>query len=121
MTQTDHLRILSGYRILALISISDGKFSAEEGILLLRYMSEEHSDPQQILAETENLLSLPKDEMYSAFFHALETYYTHSSEDQRIKFLNNAVKMVVADKQISPEENDLLKEIFNAWDADHEF
>jgi hypothetical protein len=50
---------------------------------------------------------------------AMNDFYEDSIEKERNDFLNKAVRMVMADKQITVEENQFLIELFNSWDIEH--
>jgi len=113
-------KVIAGYHILMIISNSDGEFSPEEGLEMVNYLSESFPFTVSLDEELERLLKLPKEDYYNHFMHAIEDFYQDSTAEERIHFLNNAVRMVVADKKITTEENTYLRELFNAWDAEHE-
>jgi hypothetical protein len=50
----------------------------------------------------------------------MNDFYEDSTPEERIHFLDFAVKIVKADNKITVEENQYLKELFFAWDSDNE-
>jgi hypothetical protein len=50
----------------------------------------------------------------------MNDFYEDSVAQERVDFLNFAVKVVKADKKITSEENKYLKELFFAWESEHE-
>ena len=50
----------------------------------------------------------------------MNDFYEDSTAKERTEFLNFAVKMVKADDKITTEENKYLKELFFAWESEHE-
>ena len=50
----------------------------------------------------------------------MNDFYEDSTPKERNSFLKYAVKMVSADKKITPEENKYLKELFFAWESEYE-
>lgn len=112
-------KVIAGYHILMIISNSDGEFSPEEGLMMVDYLSESFPFNVNLDNELEELSKLPRDEYYNHFVKAMGDFYEDSTEKERIDFLNKAVKMVMADKKITVEENQFLNELFNGWDIEH--
>ena len=50
----------------------------------------------------------------------MNDFYEDSTKKERTALLKFAVKVVNADKKITAEENRYLKELFFAWDSEHE-
>jgi len=66
------------------------------------------------------LSALPKEDYFLHFNNAMNDFYEDSTAKERTEFLNFAVKMVKADDKITTEENKYLKELFFAWESEHE-
>ena len=68
----------------------------------------------------EILSAMPSEDYFLHFNNSMNDFYEDSTAQERVDFLKFAVKMVKADKKITPEENKFLKELFFAWDSEHE-
>jgi uncharacterized tellurite resistance protein B-like protein len=113
-------KVIAGFHMLMIISHSDGEFSPEEGLEIVEYMSESFPFDVALDNEIDFLSKLRPDDYFNHFTRAMNDFYLDSNEKERIQFLDKAVKIVMADKKITKEENIFLMEIFNAWDAEHE-
>ena len=71
-------------------------------------------------SEIAELSALPKENYFLHFNNAMNDFYEDSTEKERNSFLKFAVKLAKADNKITPEENKYLKELFFAWDSEHE-
>lgn len=112
-------KIIAGYHMLMLISVVDNEFSPEEGEQMVEYLTDSFPFDVSLDNELEFLSSLSKDEYYNHFIKCMNDFYSDSNEKERNDFLNKAVKMVIADKKITVEENRFLTELYNAWDIEH--
>ncbi|HRE96291.1 MAG TPA: TerB family tellurite resistance protein [Flavobacteriales bacterium] len=113
-------KVMAGYHILMIISNADGEFSPEEGIQMVDYMSDSFPFDVSLDNELDELLKLKREDYFNHFVNAMDDFYIDSTAEERSKFLNNAVKMVMADKKITSEESMYLREIFNAWEPETE-
>lgn len=113
-------KVIAGYHMLMIISHSDGDFSPEEGLQMVDYL--EKSFPFKVSLDNELavIAAMNKDDYYNHFLKAMDDFYLDSTEKERAQFLDDTVKMVMADRKITKEENMFLKEIFRAWDPDNE-
>lgn len=112
-------KVIAGYHMLMLISVVDNEFSPEEGELMVDYLTDSFPFDVTLDNELEVLSGLPHDEYYSHFIKCMNDFYSDSNEKERNDFLNKAVRMVMADKKITVEENKFLTELYNAWDIEH--
>lgn len=112
-------KVLAGYHMLMIISNVDGEFSMEEGMEIVKYLEESFPFDINMDNELEVLSALSREEYFNHFVNAMNDFYLDSTESERILFLNSVVKMVIADKKITVEENSYLNELYNAWDSEH--
>ncbi|CAN5501141.1 hypothetical protein BH11BAC2_BH11BAC2_01880 [soil metagenome] len=114
-------KTVAGYRMLMILSAVDGIFNAKEDSVIKQYMVESFPGRVNLDGEMEILSSLdPTD--YPVFFNdAMNAFYLDSTPDDRTHFLDMAVRLVVADKNVTPMENLFLNELFNAWEANFSF
>ena len=106
----------AGYQMLQILSAVDGQFSAVEDIVIKQFLVEYALTDYQMEEETEVVSTIvPED--YILYFHkAMDDFYEDSTHEERIKFLDFAVKLVKADNRITKDENIFLNELFNAWE-----
>lgn len=113
-------KVIAGFHMLMIISHSDGDFLPEEGLEVVEYMSDSFPFHVPLDNEIDFLSKLRPEDYFNHFTRAMDDFYQDSTDQERMDFLNRAVKIVMADKQITSEENIYIREIFNAWDADYE-
>ncbi len=112
-------KVIAGYHMLMIISNVDGDFSPEEGGEIVDYMTESFPFDVNLDNELDYLCHLPKENYYTHFIDCMNDFYQDSTEKERKDFLDKAVKMVIADDQVTQEENKYLLELYNAWDNDN--
>ncbi len=106
----------AGYQMLQILSAVDGQFSADEDIVIRKFLVEYALSDHQMEEETEVVSTIvPED--YILYFHkAMDDFYEDSTREDRVKFLDLAVQLVKADNQITKDENIFLNELFDAWE-----
>jgi hypothetical protein len=83
---------------------------------------DEHFTPQADLdAECELLMKMDESDYAIQFNNSMNEFYLLSTPEERTHFLDLAVKLVIADKNITPKENLFLNELYNAWEANFSF
>lgn len=113
-------KVMAGYHMLMILSEVDGEFAKPEGKVIVSYLKNAFPFRVDLDREIEELSALKKEDYFLHFNNAMNDFYEDSTEKERNVFLKFAVKMANADKKITKEENKYLKELFFAWDADHE-
>lgn len=113
-------KVMAGYHMLMILSQIDGDFDRSEGKVIVNYLKDAFPFRINLDSEIAILSELPKEDYFIHFNNAMNDFYEDSTSRERIDFLNFAVKMVKADKKITYEENKYLKELFFAWDSEHE-
>ncbi len=113
-------KVMAGYHMLMILSEVDGEFDKTEGKVIIKYIRDAFPFRVDLDREIEILSALPKEDYFLHFNNAMNDFYEDSTEEERVHFLKFAVKMVKADKKITVEENKYLKELFFAWDSEHE-
>ncbi|MEO0311255.1 MAG: hypothetical protein RIQ89_912 [Bacteroidota bacterium] len=107
---------VAGYHILCLLSELDQDFNPKEGLLIVDYMENNFPIKYNFDAEVEFLSKLKSEEYLSHFTKAMDVFYTNSTEGERAKLIDFAVKLVKADNEITKRENVFLNELINTWD-----
>lgn len=113
-------KVMAGYHMLMILSQVDGDFDKAEGKVIVNYLKETFPFRVDLDGEMSVLSALPNEDYFIHFNNAMNDFYEDSIPQERVDFLEFAVKMVKADKKITPEENKYLKELFFAWDSEHE-
>jgi hypothetical protein len=113
-------KVMAGYHMLMILSEVDGEFNKAEGKVIVDYLKKAFPYRLELDRELEELSALPREDYFLHFNNAMNDFYEDSTEKERTSFLKFAVKLVKADKKITPEENKYLKELFFAWDSEHE-
>jgi len=113
-------KVMAGYHMLVILSHVDGKEDASERKVLLKYLQDSMPNRLDIDHEKDVLSHLPKEDYFLHFNNAMNDFYEDSTERERIDFLNFAVKMVMADKKLTKDENKYLKELYFAWEPEFE-
>ncbi len=106
----------AGYQMLQILSAVDGMFSAEEDIVIKQFLVDYALTDYQMEEETEVVSTIAPDDYILYFHKAMDDFYEDSTHDDRIKFLDFAVKLVKADNRITKDENIFLNELFDAWE-----
>src|SRR4051812_14667859 len=113
-------KVMAGYYMLMILSGVEGGFKKTEGKVIINYLKKAFPFRMDLDHEMAILSSLPKEDYFIHFNNSMNEFYMDSTEKERIHFLKFAVNMVKADKKITIEENKYLKELFFAWDSEHE-
>ena len=111
---------MAGYHMLMILSQVDGDFDKAEGKVIVKYLKDAFPFRVDLDNEMAVLSALPKEDYFIHFNNAMNDFYEDSIPQERVDFLNFAVKMVKADKKITAEENKYLKELFFAWESEFE-
>ena len=109
-------KTVAGYHMLMILSAVDGQTNNAELKIIRKYMSEHFNDDIDFDYETEVVRNIKEEDYPIHFNNAMNSFYLDSEEKDRTQFLDFAVKLVVADKGVSPKENLFLNELYNAWE-----
>lgn len=113
-------KVMAGYHMLMILSKVDGDFDVAEGKIIIKYLKDSFPFRVNLDNEISILSVLPKEDYFIHFNNAMNDFYEDSTSQERVDFLNFAVKIVKADKKITAEENKYLKELFFAWESEYE-
>ena len=111
-------RAVAGYHMLMILSVVDGKFNGKEEKVIREYMEENYGGLVDLDHEMAVISALPSIDYAIHFNNAMNSFYMHSTKNERNHFLDMATRLVAADKQISAKENLFLNELFNAWEEE---
>ena len=109
-------KAVAGYHLLMILSAVDEQFNGKEDKIIKEYLVETFPVKTKLDDEMEILSKMDPSDYPIHFNNAMNAFYLDSTQDERAHFLDFAVKLVVADKNITPKENLFLNELFNAWE-----
>jgi len=108
----------SGYHMLMILSVADGKYEVEEGKIIVNYLTKNYDFQIDIDKENQILLEVPGEKLPEHFKSAAENFLHLSTEVQRIDFIAFAYRLIQADGHMAPEENKILKSLSHFWNID---
>ena len=108
---------VAGYHMLLILSAVDGMTNNRELKVIRKYMAEHFDDDIDFDYETEAVRNIKPEDYPIHFNNSMNSFYLESDPADRNHFLDFAVKLVVADKDISQKENLFLNELYNAWEV----
>lgn len=111
-------RTESGFHLLVMLSLSDGGVSHEEQQVISEFLDSAFSGKIDLIKEQAFLKVYPKEIMEDHFHEVAARFYTISSQEDRNKLLNFAMKVVMADNEMKPEENRFINLLYDAWGMD---
>ncbi|MBK7653122.1 MAG: TerB family tellurite resistance protein [Flammeovirgaceae bacterium] len=109
-------KAVAGYHLLMILSAVDENFNGKEDRIIKNYLIENFPLDANLDDEMEILSNLDPSDYPVHFNNAMNAFYMDSTPEQRAHFLDFAVKLVIADKNITPKENLYLNELYNAWE-----
>lgn len=111
-------RTESGFHLLVMLSLSDGGTSEEELKVIRDFLENAFSGKIDLIKEQAFLKALPFEEMEGHFNEVAARFYTISSQEDRNKVLDFAMKVVMADNEMKPEENRFINLLYDSWGMD---
>jgi uncharacterized tellurite resistance protein B-like protein len=109
-------KTLSGYHLLMIMASVDGTVSNEEEKIIRKYVKLNYSFLSNLEEETQLLANLPEELYFNHFCKSAIDFYGQSTPKERMKLLEFVMKIILADKKVSNEENKYLNELYNLWD-----
>ncbi len=108
----------SGYHMLMILSVVDGKYQVAEGKVIVNYLTKNYDSGIDIDAENQALLEVEDHHLPEHFKTAADSFLHHSTEEQRLDFMAFAFQLVHADGRVVREENKILKSLSHFWNID---
>ena len=112
-------KAIAGYHMLMILSAVDEYFNGMEDQVIRDYIIENFPPKTNLDDEMEVLSKMDPSDYPIHFNNAMNDFYIDSTADERSHFIDFAVKLVVADKNITPKENLYLNEHYNAWEENY--
>jgi uncharacterized tellurite resistance protein B-like protein len=106
---------ISGYNILTLLSMVDGKIHTKEDLVIRNWLIQQFDFTKNLDEEVEQLTKLKKAE-YEAFLHThMDLFYKNSSLEERNNLLQFAMNVIKADGKIKKGEHLFFDTLFEGW------
>lgn len=112
-------KAIAGYHLLMILSAVDHQFNRKEDLVIKNYLIESFPTRTDLDQEMEVLSAMDPSDYPIHFNKMMDEFYKDSTPEDRTHFLDFAVKLVAADKVVSPAENSFLNELFNGWDSNY--
>ncbi|MBK9637068.1 MAG: TerB family tellurite resistance protein [Bacteroidetes bacterium] len=112
-------KAIAGYHMLMILSAVDEYFNGKEDKVIRDYIIENFPPKMNLDTEMEILSQIDPSDYPIYFNNAMNDFYMDSTADERSHFIDFAVKLVIADKNITPKENLYLNELYNAWEENY--
>jgi hypothetical protein len=95
----------AGYHMLQLLSMVDDSFSINEELIIKNYLVENYPFHVSLDGAMDQISELKKEDYVMHFQKCMDDFYLDSTSEERIHFMNFAVKIVSADNIVSQQEN----------------
>lgn len=106
----------SAFHLLGILSRADGSSDSKEKRIILDFLEKNFDEEMDLIKEQAFLTALPPSEHYTHFEEVCDKFYTLSDVKERNKLVEFAMKVVMADKQMTDDESRLIEKLFAAWD-----
>ena len=110
----------SGYHMLMILSVVDGKYDVAEGKVIVDYLVKNYQLNIDIDKENQALLAIEENGLPQHFRQASQHFQINSTHEQRVDFIAFAYRLVEADGVVGREENKILSSLANSWNIDIE-
>ena len=110
----------AGYHMLQILSTADGKLDAGKDLVIRNYLTNEFPFDVNLDYEMDIISNLAPEDYPLHFNKAMEDFTLDSTPEERSKFLNYAMQLAAADREVTKEENAYLHELFMSWEPEFE-
>lgn len=108
-------KAVSGYHLLMILTNVDGRLNVKEDLVIKDWLSKKFSEKVDLDNEMEVISSLSQEDYPIHFHEHMNLFYTNTTNEERVEFLQFAMDIIKADGKIDPEENKFFNELFDAW------
>jgi uncharacterized tellurite resistance protein B-like protein len=107
---------VAGYLLLNILAEIDEDFNAEEGYVISQYMEKMFPIGGNLEGAIEELSTTPRENYPLLFQRAAEDFYSDSTEQERLDFIQFAMELIQADQEVDVNENWLINKLYTYWD-----
>ncbi|HRP90233.1 MAG TPA: hypothetical protein PKX92_09345 [Edaphocola sp.] len=112
-------KTIAGYHLLMILSAVDYKFSIGGDMVIREFLVKEFPFEISLDKEMAVISALKSDEWESHFLKNMDDFYDDATEEERLEFLQFALKLTKADNVITPTENYYLNLLFDSWNVEN--
>jgi uncharacterized tellurite resistance protein B-like protein len=105
-----------GYRILMLLSVSDGDYDENEVRVILNFIRKNYSRDLNLQNENMKLVEISSDRYNDFITKCAYSFKFISDKTQKTELLRFAIDLVSADKKITREEKRIIFSLAHLWD-----
>lgn len=109
-------RTEAGFHLLVILSLSDGKYDSVENDVIIEFLSDAFPGKIDLIKEQAFLRIFPQEEWEMHFREVAARFYAISVPEDRNHLLDFAMKVVIADDKVTPDENVYINLLYDAWD-----
>jgi uncharacterized tellurite resistance protein B-like protein len=106
----------TAFHLLVILARADGSSGTKEKKIILSFLEESYDDDLDLIKEQAFLTALPLYEHVDHFEEIISHFYSLSDAHERAHIIEFAMKVVMADKIMTQNENLLIDKLFTAWD-----
>ncbi len=115
-TTTRKNKDIAGYLILSILAAVDGDFDAREGKIIVDYIQNSFPLGGNFESALEVMSTTPEEDYPLLLQKCAEDFYADSTEQERIDFLDFALKLVRADESVDEDESFMINKLYQFWD-----
>jgi len=108
----------SGFHLLMILSKADGKIEKSESHVLLDFLEKNYKEPIDLIKEQAFLRAFPLSEIMPHFIEMAEHFFGISTNSERNKLIQFAMKICMADMKMENQENKFINALYDAWGLD---
>ncbi len=105
----------AGFHILMILSKADGKIEKAESHVLLDFLEKNYKQPIDLIKEQAFLLAFPLSELMPHFIETAEHFFKLSTNSERNKLIQFAMKICMADSKMENQENKFINTLYDSW------
>ena len=107
---------IAGFQILNILAEVDGSFDPKEGQVIIDYIIHNFPFGGNLEEVTEELSTTTAEDYPILLQKCSEDFYADSTEKERLKLIDFALKLIKADDQIEEMENLMVNRLYQYWD-----
>ncbi len=105
----------AGFHLLMILSKADGKIEKAEGHVLLDFLERNYKQPIDLIKEQAFLRAFPLSEIMPHFIEIAEHFFKLSTNSERNKLLQFAMKICKKKKKMENQENKFINTLYDSW------
>lgn len=109
--------IQAGYTILVTLSIVDGEFDEAEGKVIVDFLDDNFDGSFDPIQANKDLMSLDDAGILARFKQAVKVFGAGTGVEDKEALLEFGIDLVMTDGELTEEENNMVREISEAWDV----